>query len=156
MRNLTLVEWILLVVLALTGLTIALPAMARANRYDKLAGCRDRLKTMFQASQAAPPAPDALGSAYWTRLNLPAGTLRCPFIPEEHPRTCDYLGPSSDPVALGPQAPLGCDFADNHGEHGREGGNVLYKSGEVKTLFPIEAGNWVDPWREATHHKCRP
>lgn len=156
MRNLTLVEWILLLVLALTGLLLALPAKARANRYDEIVGCRDNLKALFQAAQAAPPAPEALGSKYWTRLNLPAGRLRCPLAAKGLKRDCDYLGPASDPAGLAPDAPIGCDYAENHGEKGMMGGNVLYKSGEVKTLHPIEVSTWADPWREAINQKCRP
>ena len=156
MRNLTLVEWILLGVIALTGMALALPARARARRHADVVECRENLRAMFKAAQEAPPAPEALGSAYWRRLKLPPKTLRCPMVPEGIARDCDYLGPSSDPAGLGPDVPIGCDIPENHQTERPMGGNVLYKSGEVKTLHPVEGGGWVDPWREASREKCRP
>lgn len=152
-RGLSLVEWILLSVAALTLLALAVPAYARGRRHDLLVGCRDNLKLLYQAQAAAPKDPKALGMAYWTRLGVSPSTLRCPMTKGLN-RTCDYLGPRAEPVD--PADPLGCDVEDNHGEHGAMGGNVLYANGEVKTLHPREPGAQGDPWREAVRQKCGP
>lgn len=155
MRGLTLVDWILLIAAALTLAALALPTWARAGRHEQLTLCRDNLKALHRAEAGAPKDPAALGMRFWTRLGLPE-KLRCPFVPREIARPTDYLGPSQDPAGLEPDDPLGCDMPENHGEHGKMGGNVLYKSGEVRTLHPRPEGVVDDPWREISRKKCRP
>lgn len=161
-RGLALIEWMLLAVAALMLLALLIPVYARSGRHAQLAACQGRLKDLHRAQAAAPPAPDARGFAYWTRLTkaqpplVAAGTLRCPFVPEAIQRDCDYFGPKSDAAGLDPSAPLACDIPENHEPRGRMGGNVLYKSGEVRALHPREGGDVEDPWREAAFHKCGP
>jgi hypothetical protein len=160
-RGMTLIEWILLVVAALTALALAVPAWVRAGRHEDLVGCRSRLKAMYEASRA-PTLPKALGSAYWTRLTaaqpplVAADVLRCPLVPAGIQRPCDYLGPKKDPATLDGAEPIGCDIEDNHGERGKMGGTVLYNSGEVRSLHPVEATSSQDPWIEAARNKCGP
>ena len=162
MRGLTLVEWMLLGVAALTALALAVPAYVRAGRHEGLVGCRAHLKAMYDASQspALPKDPKALGVAYWTRLTaaglLAPDLLRCPMAQAGIQRPSDYLGPRKDPATLEGSEPIGCDIEDNHGDKGRMGGTVLYKSGTVKSLHPIEASSSQDPWLEATRNKCGP
>ncbi len=162
-RGITLIEWILLVVVALTALALAVPAYVQAGRHEDLVGCRAHLKAMYEAS-ASPtlPKPPPLGGAYWTRLAsaqpplIAPGVLRCPLVPAAITRPTDYLGPRKDPALLLATDPIGCDIEDNHGEKGKMGGTVLYKSGDVKSLHPREAGTSLDPWIEAARNKCGP
>jgi hypothetical protein len=156
MRPLSLVEWILLGMIGVTLLALAVPTWAKSRRHDEVERCRGNLRSMHAAAVGAPKDPKALGFAYWTRLNLPAGTLRCPMVPEGITRPCDYLGPKTDAAGLDPKDPLGCDIPENHGEHGKMGGNVLYKNGEIRTLHPRLGGDPDDPWRDAAGHKCGP
>lgn len=163
-RGITLVEWILIVVAGVTLLALAVPAWVRAGRHERLVGCQAHLKELYQASTspALPKDPKVVGFAYWTRLAattpplVSAETLRCPMVPAGIQRPTDYLGPKADPATLAVEEPLGCDIEENHGNHGRMGGMVLYKSGVVKALHPLEPGALQDPWRDATRNKCGP
>jgi len=65
-------------------------------------------------------------------------------------RRCHYLGPVAEPFKLEAKDPLGCDLEDNHSDDGKEGGNVLLKSGEVVT---DRTGLWNSAARQG---KCRP
>jgi hypothetical protein len=162
--GITLIGWILMIAVALTLMALAVPAYVRAGRHDALVGCRGHLKSMFEASMSPTLAkePPALGSAYWTRLAaaqpplVSPETPRCPMVPPEIRRPTDYLGPVKDPATLDGAEPIGCDMEENHGEHGKMGGTVLYKSGEIRTLHPRETGAPQDPWREALRNKCAP
>ena len=162
-RGITLVEWILLVVAALTLLALAVPAYVKAGRHEGLVGCRAHLREMHRASLSPtlPKGSPPLGIAYWTRLTatqpplIAPDILRCPMAPSGIQRPSDYLGPRKDPALVEGTEPIGCDVEDNHGEKGRMGGTVLYKSGEVKSLHPLESGD-LDPWREAARNKCGP
>ena len=163
-RGVTLIEWILLLVAAITLLALAVPAWVRAGRHERLVGCQAHLKALYAASTSPtlPKEPRALGFAYWTRLAattpplVSADTLRCPMVPVAINRATDYLGPKEDPATLNAKEPIGCDIEENHGDHGKLGGMVLYKSGEVLPLHPLEPGAVQDPWREATRNKCGP
>jgi hypothetical protein len=141
----------------LVGIVVALvvPAMTRGARFQKVVECADHLRTMHQA-QAKAPAPklQELGSTYWTRLTtttppmLSPDKLRCPLVDPLVSSGCDYLGPSADPAGLAAEEPIGCDLQRNHSDDGKEGGNVLLKSGEVAT---DRTGIWG-----SASHKCRP
>ncbi|HEX7899390.1 MAG TPA: hypothetical protein VF950_16610 [Planctomycetota bacterium] len=153
-RGVTLIEWILLVVAGITLLALAVPAWVQSRRHADLAGCQGHLKALHAASLSAPKDPKALGIAYWTRLPVAPDLLRCPMAADGK-RACDYLGPRSDPSLAAPTDPIGCDIESNHDEKGKMGGNVLYKSGEVRALHPQDNVD-LDPWREAARNKCRP
>ncbi len=160
-RGVTLVEILVAAMAAITLLALLIPAYQRSGRHARVVECRGHLQALFKASLTAPPGPAPLGSPYWMRLSktvpplVEAATLRCPLAMEEGVSgDCDYLGPAKDPAGLAATEPIGCDAADNHGRHGREGGNVLWKSGEVRPLHPLEPGAMADPWREAWQQKC--
>jgi hypothetical protein len=131
-RGLTLVEWLVGIVAVLMVAGLLIPAGIRAARQEKVLACKSHLRGLYQASAAAAKESVPLGKAYWIRLNSP-GLLRCPLVANSAAARCDYLGPSADPAGLDAKVPIGCDEPDNHGEGGREGGNVLMKSGEVHT-----------------------
>ena len=149
---------------AVTLLAMAVPAWMRAGRHERLVGCRAHLKALYDASTSPTLAkdPTKLGFAYWTRLAattpplISGDALRCPMVPRGIQRPADYLGPKADPAALDAEEPIGCDIEDNHGHHGTMGGTVLYKSGAVKSLHPLEPGAIQDPWRDAARNKCGP
>jgi hypothetical protein len=157
-RGITLIEVAVAAMLVLTAAAVLIPTFLRSRRHERLVECRTHLETLYKA-QLAPGERPLLGTAYWTRLvqasppAVDAAALRCPLASDEAQLPCDYLGPRQDPSKLTPEDPLGCDASDNHGPHGREGGNVLMKSGEVRTLHPREPGT-PDPWRDAYQTKC--
>jgi hypothetical protein len=162
--GITLIGWILMIVAALTLMALAVPAYVRAGRHDALVGCRGHLKAMFDASLSPTlgKEPPALRSAYWTRLAatqpplVSAETLRCPMVSPEIQRPTDYLGPVKNPASLAGEEPIGCDMEENHGEHGKMGGTVLYKSGLIRSVHPVQVVSDQDPWREAARNKCAP
>jgi hypothetical protein len=133
---------------------ILLPMLARSRRYDHLVRCAGNLKALHAAQsdpKAAWTGPQPLGSAYWTRL-ADAGvvgrdTLLCPLAEPAAGRTCDYRGPAREVGPLNDNASIGCDDEENHGPHGRVGGNVLLKSGAVRT----DDGQ---VWRDALQLHC--
>lgn len=146
----TLVEWTVVIVALGVVFSLLVPAFARASRQGKVVSCRANLQELYRTQAALPKgAPAPLGKAFWTRLDAKP-FLRCPLAAGSAPTGCDYLGPASDPAGLGEKEPLGCDDMENHGPQGREGGNVLLKSGEVMTdSFQL--------WASATRGgKCRP
>lgn len=133
-------EILVLIASGLLLLAILLPLRGRAVRLERVLACRDRLRTLYQAQAELPdPPPAARGRRYWTRLaetsppRVEREILRCPLVEDPRAPECHYLGPSGDPAALEPQAPLGCDDVENHGPQGRRGGNILLKSGEIRT-----------------------
>jgi hypothetical protein len=141
----------------LLGIVVALviPAITRSSRFQKVLECRGHLRDMHQAQAKLPaPGPKELGGAYWTRLasaNPPlvsADKLRCPLYSAATSSGCDYLGPAEDPAKIGEKDPIGADAAHNHSDDGKEGGNVLLKSGEVVT---DRTGIWGSAGR-----RCRP
>jgi hypothetical protein len=138
-RGLTLAEILLLAVSALLLVALLLPLRGRAARLEGVMACRDRLRALHQARADFPVSPSDRGQAFWTRLaeatppRIAREALRCPLVQDPRALACHYLGPSGDPAGLEPQDPLGCDDLDNHGPQGRRGGNVLLKSGEVRT-----------------------
>ncbi|HVE41240.1 MAG TPA: type II secretion system protein [Planctomycetota bacterium] len=143
----------------IAGIVIALlvPALTRSARFQRVLECEGHLRTMYGAASKAPaPGPKEIGSPYWTRLTettpplLSKETLRCPMVDRSDPAASDYLGPCEDPAKAGAKEPIGCDNEHNHSDDGKEGGNVLLKSGEVVT-------ERKGVWFSAIHHgKCRP
>jgi hypothetical protein len=121
---------------------ILLPIASRAARYDHLKLCADNLRTLHRAQsdpKAAWTGAQPTGAAYWTRLAegpaplVEKSALLCPLAEPAPGRTCDYRGPAREVGPLLPDAAIGCDDEENHGPHGRNGGNVLRKSGAVLT-----------------------
>lgn len=143
----------------MVGVVIALliPAMSRGSRLDKILECRGHFKALHQAQEKAPaPGAKEYGRAYWARLAggpaplVTADALRCPFVEAPDAVPPHYLGPAGDVSKLEAKDPLGSDFDRNHSEDGKQGGNVLLKSGEVVT-------DHTGVWASATRFgKCRP
>jgi hypothetical protein len=141
------------------GIVIALvvPAMARSSRFKKILVCQGHLRTLYEANLRGPmPGPKEYGRAYWSRLTLTTpplvtpDVLRCPFVEAPEAPPCQYFGPAGDVTKLEAKDPLGCDMEISHSEDGKEGGNVLLKSGEVVT---DHTGIWLTAIRVG---KCRP
>jgi hypothetical protein len=155
--GITLVEVAAAVTLAGIVIALLVPVISRSARFQRVLECEGHLHAMYVAQSKAPP-PDATqtGSAYWTRLTqtnpplLPKETLRCPLSDTAGAPASDYLGPCEDPAKAGAKEPIGCDREYNHSDDGREGGNVLLKSGDVVT---DRSGVWVSAIRQ---NKCRP
>lgn len=141
------------------GIVVALlvPAMARSSRVHDVIACRGHLKTLHDARlQAPPPGPKDYGRAYWQRLStstpplVTADVLQCPLVDEPDAGPVHYYGPSGDVSKYGEKDPIGCDFDRNHSDDGKQGGNVLLKSGAVMT---DHTGIWGTALRSG---KCRP
>jgi len=139
------------------GIVVALvlPAIVRSSRFQKVVECQANLHVMYQAQAKAPaPKSNQLGIAYWTRLTestppLSKEALRCPVVEALDAPACMYLGPGEDPAKADAKDPIGCDLGSNHSNDGKEGGNVLLKSGEVVT-------DRTGIWASAIHYgKCR-
>lgn len=155
--GITLVEVAAAVTLAGVVVAILIPAMARSSRLDKVLACRANLKTLHQAQEKAPqPGAKDYGRAYWERLAAGASplvspeTLRCPLVHHADAPPCHYFGPPGDVSKIDAKDPIGCDMEHNHSDDGKEGGNVLLKSGEVVT---DHSGVWATAVRFG---KCRP
>jgi hypothetical protein len=153
--GITLVEVTAALTLVAVVVALIIPAVSRGSRIEKVIACQGHLRTMFQAQLQAPVhGPNQLGSAYWTRLAeakpplLAPEVLHCPVVEKSAP--CDYLGPSFDPATLKDKDQLGCDSGFNHSDDGKQGGNVLLKSGEVLT---DHTAIWAGAARQG---KCRP
>lgn len=148
----------ILVILSAAILLLALliPLRSFSERHERLLECRGRLQALHraQADDRAATASPPLGAAYWARLAAPplslvdAATLRCPLHSLERP--CDYRGPARPPAGLPAAAALGSDDSINHDVHGRMGGNVLRKSGDVVTA-PADG----DLWRTTVQRETR-
>lgn len=153
--GLTLAGLLVLVSLAALLAGLLVPLRAYSGRHEKLQVCRAHLKGLHQAQADARAATDAppLGAAFWMRLAAPPlslvepGTLRCPLLDADRP--CDYRGPARAPGGLSPQAAIGSDDNVNHDPHGRMGGNVLRKSGDVVTV-PADGDYWQTTVRDET------
>jgi hypothetical protein len=139
------------------GIVVALlvPTFVRSSRLEKVLACQGHFRTLHQADQKA-PAPDArqVGGLYWMRLAtakpplVEPDVLLCPLVEEK--AACHYLGPIADPATLDAKHPIGSDSDRNHSDDGKQGGNVLLKSGEVVT---DHSGIWAAAVRQG---KCRP
>jgi hypothetical protein len=149
-RGITLVEIVTLVVVAIALVAILLPSFRAGSRQSKVALCADHLSKLHQASQGKPD--QTLGRARWVRLAPSAvgeDALRCPLA--EHPAfpDTDYLGPSRPPSELKPDDAVGCDALRNHSRDGKQGGNILTRSGRV---IVDHTGLWASSVQSA----CRP
>ena len=137
--------------------SLLVPAFLHGSRHNKILACEAHLQTLHRAQAAAPAAgPLDIGRAYWTRLTkstpplVTAEVLRCPFVEAPDAPACQYFGPAGAVSKLDPKDPIGCDMELNHSEDGKQGGNVLLKSGEVVT---DHTGVWGSAARAG---KCRP
>ena len=155
--GITLVEATAAILMAGIVLALLLPAFATSSRIETVFVCRGHLKTLYDAQVKAPPAgPKEFGRAYWTRLAqttpplVTPDTLRCPFVQAPDAPPCQYLGPAEDVSKRADKDPIGCDMEHNHSEDGKKGGNVLLKTGEVRT---DHTGIWGAATRSG---KCRP
>lgn len=156
-RGITVVE--VLAAITILGIVVSLltPALLRGARHQKILVCGAHLKSLHQAQSAAPPqGPRDTGRAYWIRLTKTApplvspDVLRCPFVEAPEAPACQYYGPGGEVSKYEAKDPIGCDMELNHSEDGKEGGNVLLKSGEVVT---DHTGVWGTATRSG---KCRP
>lgn len=145
--------------ITVVGIAVALliPAWIRSSRFDKVLACQGNLRTLHQAqAKAPPPGPEDFGRAYWVRLTktspplVQPTALRCPLVHAADAPPCQYLGPATDPSKFDGKDPIGCDMEYNHSADGKQGGNVLLKSGEVVT---DHTGIWGGATRQG---KCRP
>ena len=145
--------------ITIVGIVLALlvPAMTRSSRIDDVLACRSHLKTLYEAQLKAPaPGPKEYGRAYWERLAkstpplVTADALRCPLNDEPDAPACHYYGPAGDFSKFADKDPIGCDMDRNHSDDGKQGGNVLLKSGAVVT---DHTGVWGTALRSG---KCRP
>lgn len=153
----TLVEVAAAVTLVGILLALLIPAWMRGRRFEKVLACEGHFHALYTAQAKAPAAgPTELGSQYWVRLTKSApplvesDSLRCPLADPLESPACQYLGPAINPAQASPKEPIGCDLEHNHSEDGKEGGNVLMKSGEVVT---DHTGVWINALRGG---KCRP
>ena len=160
----TLVEILVVLVFLVVAIALLVPCFARVSRQHRVEACAANLKALHEAAAAlyekpGAPAPE-LGRAYWEKLAkttpplVQPQTLICPLAEREGAPAVQYLGPADDPKSAPPNQPIGCDFLGNHDEHGKEGGNVLLKSGAVVNDNNNNEGGL---WGIATHGgKCRP
>jgi hypothetical protein len=141
------------------GVVVALiiPAMAHSARFKKVLVCSGQLHEMAQTrAKLAASTPQELGVAYWKRLTettpplLSKEALHCPLADEPDAPPISYLGPADDLGKYEAKDPIGCDQLSNHSDNGREGGNILLKSGEV---INDRSGTWGTAVR---YGKCRP
>jgi len=141
------------------GVVVALviPAMVHSARFKKVLVCNEQLHQMYLSRSKLPAStPQELGSAYWKRLTetnpplLTTGAMHCPLVDSPNAPGITYLGPSDDLAKYDAKDPIGSDWVSNHSENGREGGNILLKSGEVIT---DRSGIWSNAVRAG---KCRP
>ena len=159
----TLVEYLVVLVIIAIAAVLFIPPYSRSLRQDKIDRCAGNLRRLHRAQQdflsRNPASAPATGKAYWLRLSQgtspildsPGGeVLRCPLLGRGDAGECQYLGPAGDPSALKDSDPLGCDETFNHSPNDREGGNVLLRSGEVRT-------GASDLWWQATRgRRCSP
>jgi hypothetical protein len=161
----TLVELLVAIVGVIIVISLLVPCFARASRQEKVEACRSRLKEMHRAMSVCyegkpvpPPEKVPQGSAFWTQFArmapplLANEALRCPLAEVPAAPDCDYRGPGGFFAKLGEREPLGCDHNQNHSPDGREGGNVLLRSGEVITEDNSQEGGL---WGIALQN-CRP
>jgi hypothetical protein len=118
----------LLVVIVVLGIAaaVAVPALLRGSRNDRLFKCQAHLKALWDldaAARAKGRPPKGTGGAYWTSI-ASEEVRRCPF--SDSP----YRGPAGDPATIASEAPLGADAPGSHGAG--EGGNLLLKNGVIR------------------------
>lgn len=153
----TLVEITAAVVIVGIILAILIPVVVRAGRLERLQACEAHLHTMYEAQSKMPPTPQQeTGRAYWVRLTqtkpplLGPSILKCPFVDSPDAPFCQYYGPAGDVAKVDAKDPIGCDLETNHSDDGKQGGNVLLKSGAVVT-------DHTGAWGAAiTGRKCAP
>ncbi len=163
-QGFTLVELLMTIVLAAVVIALLTPAMARGARQSKIEACAANLKAMHEAQSsgyaASTVAAPELGKAYWEKLLkaspplLQPKTLACPLVHhEEGVPAVQYYGPNVNPKSMTTDDPIGCDLESNHSDHGREGGNILLRSGAV-----VNDNNHLDGglWGGALRRWCRP
>lgn len=150
-RGLTLVEVLVVAIVLVVVAALVFPALAQSSRRDRVARCAGNLQALHRAQSSAPPPGASLGSEYWLRLPVAPETLRCPLVDRPDAPACHYMGPRADPAGLNDRQPIGCDLEVNHSPNMKQGGNVLLKSGEVRTEKG-DGGLWTDA--RAKH--CRP
>jgi hypothetical protein len=155
--GITLVEVVAAITILAIVMSLLIPALLRGSRHQMILACEAHLLALHQARAVAPPAgPQEFGRAYWTRLTrttpplVAPDVLRCPFVVAPEAPACQYFGPAGDVARLEAKDPIGCDMELSHSEDGKEGGNVLLKSGEVVT---DHTGIWGSAVRAG---KCRP
>ena len=112
---------------------------------------------MYEAQAKAPPTPiQEVGRAYWVRLTqtkpalLDPSILKCPFVEAPDAPFCQYYGPLGEVAKSDPNDPIGCDLILSHSDDGKQGGNVLLKSGSVVT---DHTGAWA---AALSGRKCGP
>jgi hypothetical protein len=155
--GITIVEVLAALTILVIVLAIFIPIVTRAGRYEKVKLCQEHLHTMFEAQAKAPaPATETIGRAYWVRLTqttppmLTGDVLKCPFIDVEGAPFCQYFGPAGDVAKVQAKDPIGCDMELAHSENGKQGGNLLLKSGSV-------VNDWQSLWATTLKTgKCRP
>jgi len=155
--GITLVEIAAAVVVVSIIVAILVPVLLRAGRLGRLQTCQGHLHAMFEAQAKAPPTKiQEHGRGYWVRLTqtqpplLDASILKCPFVDAPDAPYCQYYGPTEEVDNVDPKDPIGCDMETNHSEDGKQGGNVLLKSGAVVT-------DNRGPWGAAiSGRKCSP
>ena len=137
-KGFTLAELLAAISILLMVATILVPSLRRATRHSKVEVCAGHLKTLHKAAAGAPASPE-LGGKYWVRLTqtqpprVSPDVLLCPLVEEAEFADLPYMGPGADPSQAAPGDPIGCDVPTAHSRNGKEGGNVLLKSGEVVT-----------------------
>lgn len=158
----TLVELMVVILFLVIAAALLAPAIARSSRQAKVEACAANLAALHKASEAhygKSAAPPELGKAYWERLQkvqpplVEARTLACPLADQEGAPAIQYFGPAIDPRSMTVDDPIGCDLEGNHSDHGREGGNVLLRSGRVVNDNHHRDGLWGSAVRQG---KCRP
>ncbi len=138
--GITLVEIAAAVTLVAIVLALLVPVQMKAARYERLKLCQDHLHSMYVAQSQAPQTKEQeIGRAFWVRLTqttpplVTPDVLKCPFVEEPNAPFCQYYGPSGDISKVDAKDPIGADMDQNHSEDRKQGGNLLFKSGEVVT-----------------------
>jgi len=171
-RGFTLIELLVVIIVLGIAAAIAVPAIARSIRNQRLIACSKNLADLWKAQEtyritfggADKLRPRETGGAFWlkfartdpplldaARAAGPACVFDCPLKPGAvAPGTADYRGPAEDLNAapVEDNDPIGADREHNHGP--QEGGNVLRKAGDVLCVPP------EDPHWEAAKKKTAP
>lgn len=156
--GITIVEILAAITILVILIAILVPIATRAGRYETLMKCQGNLRIMYEAQAKAPPSKSQeYGRAYWVVLTqttppaLSPDVLKCPFnAGVEGAPFCQYFGPGGEVSKLQGKDPIGCDMELSHSENGKQGGNLLLKSGEVVT---DHTSLWATTLQTG---KCRP